>query len=196
MTLDERAIVPSRAADLRAMYSNTAANVDRAVGEVIAAVRRAAGTTPAVIVTADHGESLFDDGLLGHGIALTDVQTRIPLIVTGLPMTVEQPIGQSEFRDAINLALRVGNGSEGRPVLRTVPGKEIFQYMGGFGRPAQIAHTRADGRTLFDFRTGLVQTWPSRGWRRPEDLTVAERGAFVDLVHVWERMRHSSAVAR
>ena len=39
-------------------------------------------------------ESLYDDGFLGHGIAINDIQTRIPLIVANLPVAVAQPFGQ------------------------------------------------------------------------------------------------------
>ena len=49
---------------------------------------------------ADHGESLFDEGFLGHGYALNDAQTRIPLIVSGLPLRLVEPFGQVDLRDA------------------------------------------------------------------------------------------------
>ena len=49
------------------------------------------GADPAVVVTSDHGESLFEEGFLGHGYALNDAQSRIPLIVTGLPLVAGSP---------------------------------------------------------------------------------------------------------
>ncbi|MCL4814550.1 MAG: sulfatase-like hydrolase/transferase, partial [Vicinamibacteraceae bacterium] len=49
-------IAPARADDLRRMYMNTAANVDREIGRVLDDVRKALGEEPAVIVTSDHGE--------------------------------------------------------------------------------------------------------------------------------------------
>lgn len=36
-----------------------------------------------VVVTADHGESLFDDGTFGHGSRLSLPQVRVPLLVAG-----------------------------------------------------------------------------------------------------------------
>jgi hypothetical protein len=36
-----------------------------------------------VIVTGDHGESLFDDGSLSHASRLSEIQTRVPLIMFG-----------------------------------------------------------------------------------------------------------------
>ena len=35
-----------------------------------------------MIVTSDHGEALFEDGVLGHGLALDEAQTRVPLVVS------------------------------------------------------------------------------------------------------------------
>jgi hypothetical protein len=40
--------------------------VDRAIGNVVDAVTRARGRPPAVLVTSDHGESLFEEGFIGH----------------------------------------------------------------------------------------------------------------------------------
>ena len=64
---------------------NTTSNVDRAIGDMLERVRKALGREPGVIVLSDHGESLFDEGFLGHGYTLNDAQTRIPLVVSGLP---------------------------------------------------------------------------------------------------------------
>ncbi|MFN8542831.1 MAG: sulfatase-like hydrolase/transferase [Candidatus Binatia bacterium] len=36
-----------------------------------------------VLVTGDHGESLFDDGTLAHSSRLSSIQTRVPLVVAG-----------------------------------------------------------------------------------------------------------------
>jgi arylsulfatase A-like enzyme len=169
------------------MYYNMAANVDHAVGVTIEMAARSLGGAPAVIVTGDHGESLFDEGFLGHGYALNDVQTRIPLVAAGLPIEIEEPFGQSDLRDAIGGALSAD------PALRPVPrvtkpdGRTIFQYLGTIDRPRQIAFLRAEGRTIYDFRTRRVSI-RAGGWRRPEDLDPAARRQFEALVQFWERM--------
>ena len=85
-------ITPARRDEVWATYVNTAANVDRAIGEVIESVRRIRGREPAVIVTGDHGESLFEHGFLGHGYALNDVQTRVPLVVANLPCATRRTV--------------------------------------------------------------------------------------------------------
>ena len=107
-----RGLVPDEKARLWATYVNTAANVDRAIGAVIDAVKAARGTEPGIIVTSDHGESLFDEGFLGHAYALNEAQTRVPLVVANLPMVVPEPFVQSELRPALLAAMREPDGAK------------------------------------------------------------------------------------
>ena len=169
--LAESEIAPQNQAALHQMYLNTAANVDRAIAEVLAAVEQRLERRPALIVTADHGESLFDEGFLGHGYALNEVQTRIPLIVRGLPMVIEQPFGQAELRDAIGAALESGRLDE-LPRVVTRADKKVFQYLGTIERPRQLAQRGVDSQLIYDFRSG----------RMPITAGVQ------DLIHLWERM--------
>jgi hypothetical protein len=171
--LAEADISPANQAALLQMYLNTAANVDRAIGETLAAVERRLGRRPAAIVTADHGESLFDEGFLGHGYALNDSQTRIPLIVRGLPIVIAQPFGQSDLRDAIGAAL-ASTEQHAAPRVVDRADKSVFQYLGTIDRPRQIAVRTPDGSLVYDFRTGLVAP--------------AQVDRITALVHWWERM--------
>lgn len=186
VVLDEADIHPSRAADLHEMYLNAAANVDAAIGSTLGMLRSRLAAPPAVIVTADHGESLFDEGFLGHGYALNDVQTRIPLMVSGLDVEIEQPFGQADLRDLIGAALsRPERGP--RPVVRTRAGKDVFQYLGTPRRPRQIGFVTSDGRTIYDFRTNRVR-FGDGAWQRPDDLVERAEDRFLELVRFWERM--------
>jgi hypothetical protein len=189
--LSESQIVASRAATLKNMYFNAAANVDAAIGTTLDLVTKRLGTPPAVIATGDHGESLFDEGFLGHGYALNDVQTRIPLVVTGLPMTVEQPFGQSDLRDAIGVALAADTGTNA-PRLVSSPDKRVFQYLGRIERPRQIAFVNGVGRTIYDFRTQRIQ-FAGSAWMRPEQLSGAQSREFLQLINLWERMVRARA---
>jgi hypothetical protein len=184
-------IGPDRGDELRDTYLNTAANVDRAVGTLLTRARAALGTEPAVIITADHGESLYDEGFLGHGYALNDVQTRIPLIVRGLSMRVTEPFGQHELRDAIGAALR----AEGvAPEVTRDETKRVFQYLGRVSRPRQIGFLMTSGRAIYDFHENRFSV---RGeWREPGELEGDDRQLFLDLVHTWERMATARAGAR
>ena len=135
---------------------------------------------------SDHGESLFDEGFLGHGYALNDVQTRIPLIVAGLPIAIEQPFGQAELRDAIAAGLRA-NGSAA-PTVTTRNGKDVFQYLGSITKPRQIGFVSTRGRVVYDFRSGRVRM-EQGGWRPPTELQGQEAERFQSLIRLWERMR-------
>jgi arylsulfatase A-like enzyme len=171
--LDEADISPAHQAALLQMYLNTAANVDKAIGETLAAVEHRLGHRPAAIVTADHGESLFEEGFLGHGYALNEIQTRIPLIVRGLPIVIAQPFGQSDLRDAIGSALASAD-QNAPPRLVDRPDQPVFQYLGTIDRPRQIALRTREGSLVYDFRTGIAA--PAQ----------AER--ITTLVRWWERM--------
>jgi hypothetical protein len=185
-SLTQMEIVPAEAARVRDVYYNAAANVDHAIGLALTSVERSLGAPPAVVVASDHGESLFDNGFLGHGYALNEAQTRIPLVAAGLPLAVEQPFGQVELRDALAAALCAEPGTA--PRLSTNPGKSIFQYLGRIDRPRQIALTTAEGRTIYDFRTERLSLPGTSAPQRPASLTGAARARFLELVQLWERM--------
>jgi hypothetical protein len=184
--LGESQIAPENQAAVHRMYLNTAANVDRAVGETLAVVTRRLGRQPAVIVTADHGESLFDEGFLGHGYALNDVQTRIPLIVRGLPIVIEQPFGQADLRDAIGGALS-GDSPDAPPRVVVRADKTVFQYLGTLERPRQVGLRGVETHLVYDFRSNQVRSAGAL-WERAENARadVAER--MTALIQLWERM--------
>jgi arylsulfatase A-like enzyme len=177
-------IAPDERTALWATYVNTAANVDRAIGTVLERIRQVRGRDPAVVITADHGESLFDEGFLGHGHALNDVQTRVPLVVANLPMRVPEPFSHIDLRSALNAALTVAPEAAATPVFAPTD-RPVFQYLGDLRRPRQIAWYRAGARFIYDFRTAGVQAW-DEGWRPPSQLAPAEYAEFERLIHQWE----------
>ena len=179
-------IAPDAAVAVREMYLNTAANVDAAIGRLLERVRRAVGREPGVVVVSDHGESLFDENFLGHGYALNDAQTRIPLIVANLPLTIEEPFGQVDLRGVFRRAFATPAAGAMPHVVRT-PEKAVFQYLGAIERPAQIAFVSSMGRITYDIRDRKFQS-RSGTWQSPERLNDTEREEFLALVHTWERM--------
>ncbi len=185
----EPEISADRAADVRAMYMNTAANVDAAIGQTIDAAAAHLSARPAVLVMADHGESLFDEGFLGHGYTLNDVQTRIPVIAAGLPIVIREPFGQSDLRDSIDAAMRAD--APAGPQLVADPAKRVFQYLGTLDHPRAIAFATAHHRLIIDLRSGRVAA--DGTWQKPADLPPALAVEYADLVHLWERMRLARA---
>ena len=179
-------IAPVARAALRATYLNTAANVDRAIGQVLETLRGHLGQEPGVVVLADHGESLFDEGFLGHGYALNDAQTRIPFIVHNLPLHLEEPIGQSDLRDAIRAAMS-RPADDSTPRLSRSGSRQIFQYLGNLARPAQIALTGTGSQIAYDFRDGRVRV-DRAVWEDHERLSRADAERWRTLVSTWEAM--------
>ncbi|AMY10068.1 arylsulfatase [Luteitalea pratensis] len=163
-------LLPERADDLKQMYLNTLANVDGALGRMLARVQRTTGRRPGVVVIADHGESLFDQGFLGHGYAANDAQTRIPFIVDGLPARVPAVAGQVDVRGVLRQAM---TGPDAEPVVDSSDERAVFQYIGTLGRPKEIAVVEGDHRS----RLTLL------GQR-----SVALSPAETTLVHFWERV--------
>ena len=178
-------ISPGRRGELTRTYLNTMANVDGAIGRVIAAVESRLGQRAAVIVVGDHGESLFEQGFLGHGFALNDAQTRVPLIVRGLGMRVAVPFGLSDLRQAINLALVDGTGTD-QPSQHRSTSARVFQFVGSPETPRQIGWMTPNGSITYDFRSERISVWDGEVTER--DLIAGPRRLFQELVHSWERL--------
>jgi hypothetical protein len=189
--LEQFEIGPSRVDALRSMYLNTSANVDRAIGDVLAAARSALGKEPGVIVVSDHGESLYESGFLGHGYALDKAQTGIPFIAANLPVVMEEPVGQADLRDMLAIALNAPDPAA-PPRIVTGTSRRIFQYLGTLDQPMQIGFTFVDGQLVYDFRSGRALLDGKR-WVRPADLTENDAVTFRSLIHLWEAMKLARA---
>ncbi len=165
-------------------YWNAVAYSDRLVGELIERLR-ALGVLEdtLIVVTADHGESLFDDGFLGHGHALNDEQTRIPFILSDPGIAFPGPVGLSDMR-AIILAAA---GADVPP-----PAYDgVFQYLGTLDRPGAIGLVGPDGRrTVFDLFGERVQDQDGR-WTSHADLPAGSdlRRRADALIDRWARER-------
>lgn len=187
-------IVPERRNDLLETYAQAVSNVDATIGKAMSLVEAHTGVAPAVVVVSDHGESLFDEGFLGHGYALNDAQTRVPLVTAGLDLQLPDPFGQADLRASLLAALSRPASSTGP---RLVPRGDlgVVQYLGVFERARQLAVVGTDGRASFDLRTGM---WRDRDGpaRAVTGLSGRERDTWRQLVHFWERSRLSEAAAR
>jgi membrane-anchored protein YejM (alkaline phosphatase superfamily) len=61
-------------------YRNSAHYVDSLIGSLLERIDQ---SKTLVVVTGDHGESLFDDGTIAHSSLLSEIQTRVPLAILG-----------------------------------------------------------------------------------------------------------------
>jgi arylsulfatase A-like enzyme len=85
-------------ASLKDLYLAEVAYADHHLGLLLEALRHQ-GTldNTMIIVTADHGESLGEHGLLNHGYCVYDTLLRVPLVISYPPLfsggqRVEQPV--------------------------------------------------------------------------------------------------------
>jgi hypothetical protein len=137
-----------------------------------------------VVVTADHGESLFDDGFLGHGHMLNEQQTRIPFIMSQVGVAIPPVIGLADMRGLI-LAAAGAN-------VRPRQSGEVFQYLGTLDRPGSIGTVDAAGRrTIFNMFDESVWTSRTGRWTPYADLGDAspEKRAADALIDEWARQR-------
>lgn len=150
--LPREQIRPENVAGVFATYANAAANVDRALEALVASLRARAGDDEiAVIVTSDHGEALFEDGVLGHGLALDAAQTRVPLVVSGLGGEWPEPIGLSDVRAALQNSLTAARGpGPARERFVPIAGRRILQYMAVPERPRLLCLRGLDTELRYD----------------------------------------------
>ncbi len=166
-------------------YWNAVAYDDRLIGALIERLRRLGVLDDTlVVVTADHGESLFDDGFLGHGHMLNEQQTRIPFIVSQPGVAMPPVIGLADMR---GIVLRAVGATPPE-----APHHAVFQYLGVLDRPGSIGMVDAAGnRILFSLYEESVWTSTSGRWTRYSDLAAgsAEKRAADGLIDEWARQR-------
>jgi arylsulfatase A-like enzyme len=134
-------------------YWNALAFVDGLCGKLLAELQRLKVLDNTIVAfIGDHGESLYEDGTLGHGHALNEIQTRIPFVLNAPEAQADEPIGQAE---AMSLLFRsVGLEQELPDRAPKIGPKAVFQYIGDLQQPVQIGLVEKNGRRLvLDFRT-------------------------------------------
>ena len=170
-----------------ATYWNAIANADWAVGKVIESLKgRNQFDKTTIVILGDHGESLFDDGFLGHGHAINDTQTKIPLIINDPAMIVDEPIGQV---DVAELTVRSALGIKNK---WTNKDKTVFQWVGSLSQTSIIAHVKQDGvRTLFDFRSEEVFFSELKSWKSYKEVLSdpVYKDRVINLIREWETLR-------
>lgn len=174
-------------------YWNAIANADWAVGKVIESLKdRKLLSQTTVVILGDHGESLFDDGFLGHGHAINDTQTKIPLISNDPNIVADEPIGQVDVAEiAVRSALGLTNHWTNKD-------KVVFQLVGSLSQPALIAHVKQGGiRTLFDFRSEQVFFSELNSWKSYKEalLDTLYKDRVVNLIREWESLRWQQHIA-
>ena len=132
---------------LRAIYDSAVSYHDQQLGRLVKQLKEwGIWDQTQLIVTADHGDELFEDGRCGHGGSLRDVLIRVPLLI-------HDP---SRFPGGTI----VEEGAEGVDLLPTIlaaAGKPVF--------------ADAQGEPLEPLAQGI-----GRGWARPSYASYYENG--------------------
>ena len=177
-------------------YWNAIANADWAVGEVLNGLEKyhvLRNTT--IVILGDHGESLFENGFLGHGHAVDDAQTRIPLMINDpdVDIGVDEAIGQV---DVAEMFVRSALGLKSEWFDKDKP---VFQLVGSLNHPLLIAHVSKGGvRTTFDFRSEQVFFSDINVWMDyKEVLTQPQYEQRLErLIRDWESLRWKAYLVR
>jgi len=154
-------------------YLNAAANVDEGVGGLVTLADARLGPETVVLVTGDHGEAFYEHGLLGHGQALDEEQTRVPFAVRRIRSAVPDPLALSDARGLL------GHWISAEPIAQSeIQRASIFQSLGESAHPRAIA-TRSKNHLAL-MRLAII---PDRGRSEP----------WRTVALTWETLRLGSA---
>ena len=183
--------IENRAA-LERTYWNALAYDDWLVGQVVDRLKKLGiWDRTLLVVTADHGESLFDDGFLGHGHMINAQQTRIPFILSAPGVGARGPVGLNNYRSILLNAL----GAE----VPERPAGPVFQHIGPLDAPTAIGMVGKGGVfTVMMLESEQVSFSDSDRSGRYADLTPGspERERADALLNLWARERWIAILAR
>jgi len=176
-----RALSPAERDHLTRLYDGNIAFADAVVGQIRTALEKAGLLEKTiVIVTADHGEGLFEHGWIGHNVQLYDESIHVPLIVR-VPGGKGPAAGTrvSAMADLLDVAPTIADlfGVLGRGGSdRAFQGRSLLGLLGGAAEPSPRAvlsrtvwdrprYSRRDERYkfIYDTRTGEEELYDLAG---------------------------------
>ncbi|MBM4014590.1 MAG: sulfatase [Planctomycetes bacterium] len=157
-------VTPADVQDLEDRYDAAIAWTDDVLGRFLARRRATtAGQNELVVITADHGEELFDHGGFGHGFTLHREVVDVPLLLCGpgiAPARVAAPVGLVDVAATL-LELAGQLPSVGGAGGRFGDGQSLVPLLTGgeFERDLPLVAQLERERQGQAF---LLQSWPSR----------------------------------
>ena len=200
-----RALAPAERDHLVRLYDGNLALADDVVGQIRGALERAALLErTVVIVTADHGEGLFEHGWIGHNVELYEEAMHVPLIVR-FPAGKGPPAGTriDGLADLLDVAPTIADlfGAWGRGGSdRQFHGRSLLGALSGAAGEAAIlsrtiwerpryARRDASSKFIYDTRTGAEELYDLvRDPNEKSNLLVADplRAAWArEELHHW-----------
>lgn len=132
--------------DRRSPYDTVLTKVDTMLGRLLTAVAALpADQQPLIIVTGDHGESLFEHGTNFHSTDLFNTQIHVPLIIAGpgLPaIRVGEPVSGTDLLPTIlelaGFVPPTSNDIDGRSLADVAQRRREPNFFGGYAFAAMI----------------------------------------------------------
>ena len=184
-------------ARVRGLYLGNLAYVDSLVGEVLSMLE----PSTIVVLTADHGEALFEHGFLGHNTQLYEESIRIPLLIRapGLaPRRVSDLVELIDLTPTIAELAGLSNvpgafGFQGRSLVPALAGSSLSNPKLAFSRTlwAKPRYSVRGERfkLIWDSRTGASELYDLEsdpGERMPLEIRIRE-GYLREELFLWYR---------
>jgi arylsulfatase A-like enzyme len=162
---------------VHALYDGNLAYVDDLIGQLMKGI----DDDTVVIVTADHGEALFEHDYIGHNTQLYEESIRVPLM---LELPGQQPRRVNEIVELIDLAptilelagVDVPSSMQGRSLLD--PRSDRVAFSRTVWKRARYSARTDRYKLIWDSRTGVSELYDLETDPGEQSNIVAER-AFV-----------------
>jgi membrane-anchored protein YejM (alkaline phosphatase superfamily) len=184
--------LPENRDELVVRYRKAAGTLDAQIDELTAEFQSRRHNTPLIIILGDHGESLFDDGIVGHGLITNEIQTRVVCVIVNAWSDIPVPFGLVDFRPWLLRMLQTPRSAHATPRLYTTK-RAVFQYCGDINSPSRIAEVSLEGRITANFLQGVfidqnkVEITFDQAISNPE---------YLGLVHRWQALHYLRSLER
>jgi phosphoglycerol transferase MdoB-like AlkP superfamily enzyme len=183
-------ISPKNRKQIRETYLNAVAVDDQSIGMIVRELKRLKiYENTLLLIVGDHGESLFDDGLLGHGMRISKTQLNT-IFVSNQVINKNGVFGHSD----LGRILLENSGGVGTPES-TAANEEVFHFIGPIENPTFIGLTQKNNtRLIIDLSESSYQIEEKNG--KISIFTEAQlkskielNNQFNHLIELWETQR-------